>query len=163
MTNELDLAADMPITKVTNKMEHTMFTSVSSRSASAYQRVSVETAVSQASPHQLVNLLLEGLLRNVGSARAAMQRGDVAAKGKHINAAVRILDEGLKPALDLAKGGDLAANLNGLYGYCSLRLTEGNLRNDDAALADVIRVIEPVADGWKQIAGQVSNQIAQTH
>jgi flagellar protein FliS len=163
MTNELDLPAVLPITKVTNKMEPTMFTSVSSRSASAYQRVSVETAVSEASPHQLVNLLLEGLLRHVGAARAAMQRGDVAAKGKQINAAVRILDEGLKPALDLAKGGDLAANLNGLYGYCSLRLTEGNLRNDDAALADVIRVIEPVADGWRQIAGQVSSQIAQTH
>ena len=51
MTNELDLPDEMPITKVTNTMEPTMFTSVSSRSASAYQRVSVETAVSQASPH----------------------------------------------------------------------------------------------------------------
>ena len=161
MTNELDLPAVLPITKVTNKMEHTMFTSVSSRAASAYQRVSVETAVSQASPHQLVNLLLEGLLRNVGAARAAMQRGDIAVKGKNINAAVRIIDEGLKPALDLARGGDLAANLNGLYGYCSLRLTQGNLHNDDVALADVMRVIEPVADGWKQIGGQVSNGVAQ--
>ena len=163
MTKELDLTADLPITKVTNTMEPTMFTSVTSRSASAYQRVSVETAVSQASPHQLVNLLMEGLLRHVGVARAAMQRGDVAVKGKNITAAVRILDEGLKPALDLTKGGDLAANLSGLYGYCLLRLTEANLRNDDAALADVLRVIEPVADGWKQIGAQVSGQIARTH
>jgi flagellar protein FliS len=133
-----------------------MFTSVSSRSASAYQRVSIETAVSQASPHQLVTLLLEGLLQNVAAARAAMQRGEIATKGEKINKAVRIIDEGLKPALDLAKGGDIAANLNGLYGYCSLRLTEANLRNDDAALADVIRVIEPVVDGWKQIGAQVA-------
>ncbi|MDO8250925.1 MAG: flagellar export chaperone FliS [Rhodoferax sp.] len=140
-----------------------MFTSVSSRSASAYQRVSVETAVSQASPHQLVNMLLEGLLNNVGSARAALKRGDIAAKGAQINKAVRIIDEGLKPALNLAQGGDLAANLNGLYGYCALRLTEANLRNDDAALADVIRVIEPLADGWKQIGGQVSAEMAPAH
>lgn len=153
----------MPITKVTNKMERTMFTSVSSRSASAYQRVSVETAVSQASPHQLVNLLLEGLLKNIGAARAALKRGDIAAKCKQITLAVRIIDEGLKPALNLELGGDLAANLNGLYGYCSLRLTEANLRNDDVALTDVLRVIEPLADGWKQIGGQVSGQIAQTH
>ena len=146
----------MPITKVSNKMEHTMFTSVSSRAASAYQRVSVETAVSEASPHQLVNLLLEGLLSNIGSARVALKRGDLVTKGIQIGKAVRILDEGLKPALDLAKGGDIAANLNGLYGYCSLRLTEANLRNDDAALGDVIRVIEPVADGWKQISEQVA-------
>ena len=133
-----------------------MFTSVSSRSASAYQRVSVETAVSQASPHQLVTMLLEALLKNVGAARGALKRGDIAAKGEQINKAVRIIDEGLKPALNLTQGGDLAANLNGLYGYCSLRLTEANLRNDDVALADVIRVIEPVTDGWKQIGGQVA-------
>lgn len=147
----------MPINKVTNKMERSMFTSVSSRSASAYQRVSVETAVSQASPHQLVALLMEGLLKSVGAARAALKRGDIAVKGQQITRAVRILDEGLKPALNLAQGGDLAANLNGLYGYCSLRLTEANLRNDDAALADVVRVIEPLADGWKQIGGQLAS------
>ena len=133
-----------------------MFTSVSSRSALAYKRVSVETSVSQASPHELVNMLLDGLLQNIGAARAALQRGDMAVKGQKINLAVRIIDEGLKPALNLAQGGDIAANLNGLYGYCSIRLTEANLRNDDAALADVIRVIEPLADGWKQIGEQVS-------
>ena len=133
-----------------------MFTSVSSRSALAYKRVSVETSVSQASPHELVNMLLDGLLQNIGAARAALQRGDMAVKGQKINLAVRIIDEGLKPALNLAQGGDIAANLNGLYGYCSIRLTEANLHNDDAALADVIRVIEPLADGWKQIGEQVS-------
>lgn len=110
----------------------------------------------QATPVQLVNMLLEGVLKNVGAARAAIKRGDVAVKGKHIIQAVRIIDEGLRPALDLSQGGDIAANLNGLYGYCVLRLTEANLRNDDAALADVIRVIEPLADGWKQISGSQS-------
>ena len=146
----------MPITKVTNKMDATMFTSVSHRSASAYQRVSVETAVSEASPHQLVSMMLDGFLQAVGSARAAMTRGDVATKGRQITRAVRIIDEALKPALNLEKGGDLAQNLNGLYGYCVLRLTHANLHNDDAALADVIRVIEPIAQGWKQIGSDHS-------
>ena len=140
-----------------------MFTSVNSRSASAYQRVSVETAVSEANPHQLVTMLLEGLVRNVGSARAAMQRGDVANKGSYIQKAVRIIDEGLKPALNLAEGGDLAANLNGVYGYCALRLTEGNLRNDDEALADVMRIMEPIIDGWKQIGEQVGSAPMSSH
>ena len=133
-----------------------MFTSVSSRSASAYKRVSVETAVDQADPHQLVNMLFEGLLTAIGAARAAMARGDIATKGAQISKAVRIIEEGLKLALNLEQGGDLAANLNGLYGYCVLRLTQANLRNDDAALADVIRVIEPLAQGWKQIGGQAT-------
>lgn len=133
-----------------------MFTSVNSRSASAYQRVSVETSVSEATPHELVNMLLQRLLQNVGSARVALQRGDIAAKGQQISSAVRILEEGLRPALNLEQGGDIAANLNGLYGYCALRLTQANFYNDDAALADVIRVIEPIAQGWKEIGSDPS-------
>lgn len=131
-----------------------MFTSVSSRSAAAYKRVGLETSVDKADPHQLVNMLFEALLQSVRTARAALERGDVPTKCEQIVRAVRIIDEGLKPSLNLEQGGDIAANLNGLYGFCVLRLTHANLRNDDAALADVIRVIEPVADGWKQIGGQ---------
>lgn len=130
-----------------------MFTSVTQRSASAYQRVGIETAVSQASPYQLVNLLLEGFVKAVSLARVAMARGDIAQKGQQISKAVRFIDEGLKPALNLEKGGDLARNLNGLYGYCVLRLTHANLHNDDAALAEVLRIIEPVAQGWKEMGG----------
>ncbi len=132
-----------------------MFTSVSSRSASAYKRVSVETGVGMASPHQLVNMLFESLLVAVGAARAHLAKGDIAGKGENILKAVRIIDEGLKPALNLSQGGDLAANLNGLYGFCLVRLTQANLHNDDAALEDVVRVIEPLAQGWKQIGDTV--------
>ncbi len=140
-----------------------MFTSVSSRSASAYQRVNIETGVSTASPHQLVKMLFDGLLETLGLARAAMRQGEVASKGRLIGKAVRIIDEGLKPALNLADGGDIAANLYGLYGYCSQRLTEANLRNDEAALADVLRVIEPIADGWKQMGEQLATSAKPTH
>jgi flagellar protein FliS len=51
-----------------------MFTHRASKSASAYQQVSVETSVGQASPHNLVEMLFDGLLVAVGAARAAMQR-----------------------------------------------------------------------------------------
>jgi len=133
-----------------------MFTSVSSRSATAYQRVGLETTLDAADPHKLVDLLFDGLLQAVAQARGAMARGDIAGKGQQIGKAVRIIDEGLKPALNLEKGGELAANLRNLYDFCVLRLTQANLRNDDAALADVLRVLEPLAQGWKQIGGQVS-------
>jgi flagellar secretion chaperone FliS len=137
-------------------MGRSMFTSVSSRSAAAYKRVGLETSIDEADPHQLVNMLFDGLIQAVGMARMAMARGDIASKGEQIIKAVRILDEGLKPALNLKQGGEIAANLNDLYAYCVMRLTQANLRNDDAALGDVLRVIEPLAQGWKQIGGQSS-------
>lgn len=132
-----------------------MFTSVNHRSASVYQRVNVETSICQASPHHLISMLFDGFLQAVSMARVAMKHGNVAVKGAQIGKAVRIIDEGLKPALNLAEGGDLAANLNGVYGYCVLLLTQANLKNDDVALANVARIMEPIAQGWKQIGGQV--------
>jgi flagellar secretion chaperone FliS len=84
-----------------------------------------------------------------------MNRDDIPPKGKQLSLAVRIIVEGLKPSLNLEQGGEIAANLNGLYGYCVERLMHANLRNDVAALDDVLRVIEPIAQGWKQIGQQV--------
>lgn len=133
-----------------------MYTSVNRRSASAYQRVGVETAMNQASPHQVVVMLFDRFLQVVGLARSAMQQGNLAAKGEYIIKAVRIIDEGLKPSLNLQQGGDLAANLNGVYGYCVLLLTQANLKNDEVALADVARIIQPIAQGWKEIGDQVA-------
>ena len=130
-----------------------MFTQIGSRSASAYQKVGVETSVARANPHDLVNMLFDGLLLALGSARAAMQRGDIKSKCQQIVIAVRIVEEGLKCSLNLEQGGQLAANLSDLYGYCVMRLTQANARNDDAALAEVIALIEPVAKGWKEIGG----------
>ncbi|MBC7702713.1 MAG: flagellar export chaperone FliS [Rhodoferax sp.] len=130
-----------------------MFTQIGSRSASAYRQVGVETSVARANPHDLVNLLFDGLLLALGSARAALQRGDIKSKCQQIVIAVRILEEGLKCALNLEQGGQLATNLNDLYGYCVMRLTQANARNDDAALAEVIALVEPVANGWKEIGG----------
>ena len=136
-----------------------MFTHRASKSASAYQQVSVETSVGQASPHDLVEMLFDGLLVAVGAARAAMQRGDIKTKCKQIVIAVRILEEGLKCALNLEQGGELASNLDRLYGYCVVRLTQANARNDEAALDEVQRLIEPLAKSWKQIGDATVPQL----
>ena len=130
-----------------------MFTSVATRSASAYKRASIEASVDQADPHQLVNLLFEALQRAIGSAKFHMQAGDVPGKCKQVGNAISIIEEGLKAPLDLQKGGEIAANLNALYEYCVTRLVIANARNDSAILDEVSRLIEPIASGWKQIQG----------
>lgn len=130
-----------------------MFTSVNSRAASAYKRVSADTGVSTANPHQLVVMLFDGLMQSLNAAHGAMERGEIEAKGQAIGKAVRILEEGLKGGLNMAQGGALAKDLNGLYGYAVQRLTLANLHNDRALVTEVIGLIEPVADSWKQIRG----------
>lgn len=128
-----------------------MFISVNSRAAAAYKRVAADTSVQGADPHQLVSMLFDTLLQSLVRARGALQAHDIEAKGAAIGKAVRILEEGLKAGLNLEQGGELAQNLRATYDYSILRLTQANLHNDDAALAEVMALIEPVADSWKQI------------
>lgn len=131
-----------------------MFTSVSNRSAAAYKRVSVETSVDSANPHRLISLLFEALQRSLFGARDAIQRSDIASKIKHIDSAIRILDEGLKAPLNLKDGGEIAANLNAIYDYCINRLVLANVKNDAMVVEEVMHLIDPIASGWSEIKQQ---------
>lgn len=137
-------------------MDATVFTPAFSRAATAYQTSSVETVVQGASPHQLIVMLFDGLLQAINHASGALQRKDIATFGQQVGRAVRILDEGLKGGLDMQRGGEVAANMRALYDYCVRRLTQANLHNDADALAEVVRLIAPVADSWKQIGDQAA-------
>ena len=117
-----------------------------------YQQVGVETQVHGASPHQLVALLFDGYMESIAQARGAMRKGDRLAKGQAIGRAVRIIEEGLRAGLDLRAGGQLARDLHELYGYLTLRLTQANLRDDDAALDECQRLMTPLREAWLAIA-----------
>jgi flagellar protein FliS len=122
--------------------------------ASAYRAVDAETSVAHASPHQLVTLLFDGALGAIATARGALQRGDVAVKARQISKAARIIDEGLRGALDRNAGGALAGDLSALYGYLVQQLTLANVRNDDKALAECHTLLSTVREGWVAIPAQ---------
>jgi flagellar secretion chaperone FliS len=129
-----------------------MFAPAASRNASnTYRQVGAETAVSSASAHHLVVMLFDGFYDAVAQARGALLAGQIEVKGRAIGHAVRIVEEGLKAGLNLKDGGQLAAHLNSLYGYVALRLTEANLNNDAAALAECAQLLEPVRSAWQAI------------
>lgn len=128
-----------------------MYTPPHLRAASAYKTVGAQSSVDGADAHQLIVLVFDGLLQAVNAARGALTRGEVAVKGEQIQRAVRLLEEGLKGGLDMARGGALASQLWALYDYCIERLTLANLRNDGEALAEVVRLVTPVAEGWKEM------------
>jgi flagellar protein FliS len=140
-----------------------MFTVMNPRAAAAYQRINVETSMHTIDQHQLVSLLYEGVLGAIATARGALARGDVSTKCGSISKAVRILEEGLMTALDRQAGGALADNLGALYDYSLRRLILANARNDDAMLHEVARLIEPIAQGWKDMkkSTNAANDVAQ--
>lgn len=122
-----------------------------SLASSAYRSIGVETGVAAASAHHLVAMLYDGFFDALAQARGALQAGRIEDKGRAIGRAVRIVEEGLRAAVDERQGGSLAANLKTLYSYVALRLTEANLRNDAAALDECAGLIEPLRSAWMAI------------
>lgn len=121
------------------------------RQAEIYNAVHMETGVQAADPHQLIQLLLEGALSAIASAFSALERGDLAAKGRAITRAVGIVDEGLRASLDLKAGGTVAGTLNDLYNCVLLRLTEAHVHNDGARLRECSALLTPLRDAWRDI------------
>jgi flagellar secretion chaperone FliS len=126
-------------------------------SAAAYAKVGIETNVSTANPHQLVQMLFDGALLAINSAAISMANGDVAAKGSSISKAIEIITFGLKASLDSESGGDLALRLGSLYDYMCQRLFFANSNNNEAALNEVSALLGELREAWAQIGQQVQD------
>jgi flagellar protein FliS len=104
--------------------------------------------VVSADPMELVCLLYQHGLGAVQEARRHLKSGDIAARGKAICKAVAIIGE-LTSSLDLNAGGTISANLEQLYEYMSLRLTEANIRKQDELLAEVEGLLNTLNEAWR--------------
>lgn len=126
------------------------FASRTQRASTMYSRVGVETDVFSASPHRLVSMLFDGAFDAMAQARGAIQTGNTELKNRSLSRAVRILDEGLKAALNL-DAGNLAVDLRDLYAYVCMRLTYANLHADASAVEEAQNLLQPVRDAWNAI------------
>lgn len=115
-----------------------------------YQTVNVNAQVSEADPHRLIQMLMEGGLQRIAQAKGAMQFNNVQLKGELIGKTIGIVG-GLRDSLDFAKGGEVAANLDSLYAFMVQRLSIANLKNDAAILDEVAALLRDVKEGWDGI------------
>lgn len=115
-----------------------------------YARVNTVSSVEDASPHRLIQLLLDGALERIAVARRALESGQVAARGTAIGKTVDIVSA-LRSSLNFEAGGEVAANLEALYDYVERRLLQANLEASDAMLDECARLLHEVKEGWDGI------------
>jgi flagellar protein FliS len=119
--------------------------------AQAYAKISVETGVAAASPHELIVMLFDGAIAALHKAQHAMEQGDIQSKGQLISKAITIINGGLYAALDRKAGGEIAENLGALYDYMANRLLVANLRNDVSILQEVNKLLGDLRSAWCEI------------
>ena len=119
-----------------------------------YQSTSAHSGTFEASPHRLIQMLMEGALEKIAKAKGFMQRNEIEQKGKHITWAIKIVG-GLQSSLDMEVGGELAQNLDNLYEYMTRSLIEANAENSIEKLDEVASLLQTVKEGWDGIEDEV--------
>ena len=120
------------------------------RALQSYGAVHNRGRVEGADPAQLIALLFDAGLDALRSAEAQLARGAWREKCASLEKASEII-LALKDSLDLERGGELAATLDGLYTYCLRRVLEANARSDEAAAREVRGYLEELRNAWGQL------------
>jgi flagellar protein FliS len=119
-----------------------------------YGQVAAESEVAYASPHRLVQMLMEGALEKIATAKGCIERQDLEGKSRQISWAMSIIN-GLRTSLDLEAGGAIAVNLDDLYGYMIRRLIDASAQNEAAALGEVLDLMLEIKGAWDAMPDQV--------
>lgn len=119
-----------------------------------YENVATQSSVADASPHRLIQLMMERALAKIDLAGIQMQEGRVAEKGNNISDAISIIN-GLQASLNHSADERLSENFDALYAYMMRRLLEANLHNDRGMLTEVANLLRELKEAWDAIADQV--------
>ena len=115
-----------------------------------YAQINVQTGIEDASPHRIVQMLLEGALDRIAKAKGFMANNKIAEKGARISEAISIVN-GLRSSLDM-NAGEVSSNLDALYEYMEQNLLMANVKNDIEKLDEVGSLLIQVKSGWDAIA-----------
>ncbi|MGR8999896.1 MAG: flagellar export chaperone FliS [Gammaproteobacteria bacterium] len=118
-----------------------------------YQQVNVHSSIMDASPHRLVQMLMEGVLEKIALAKGNIIRNEIAPKGENIGKAISIIS-GLQASLNKEAGGEIAENLNSLYDYMTHQLLMANSRDDECKLDEVAGLMLEIKMGWDAMPDQ---------
>ncbi|MEW6235182.1 MAG: flagellar export chaperone FliS [Candidatus Omnitrophota bacterium] len=109
----------------------------------------LKTQIDTASQPQLLLMLFEGAVKKLHLAKKAIAERAIEKSHQELTKVQRIFVE-LMIALDLEKGGEIAANLLRIYDFIYHRLVQANIRQNAAIIDELLPIIEDLRSGWIQ-------------
>ncbi len=119
--------------------------------AASYNKIKTHSAVDDASPHKLIDMLFDGALERITQAKGAMEHGNIELKGQKINGAINIVN-GLRENLNHDNAADISENLEATYEYITRILSQAHAENDMKLLDEASTLLNNIAEAWKKIA-----------
>lgn len=112
--------------------------------------------VEGATPGKLVLMLYDGTIRFMKQAVKAIDSKDIEGAHNNIIKAENIIYE-LMSTLNMDVGGELSENLLRLYEYSVWELIHANNTKDKSRVENVINIILPLRNAWKQAVAKEEN------
>jgi len=116
----------------------------------SYQAVNLKAQTAQASPVQLVLVLMDGLIDELARARAHIEARRYELKASSLEKCVGIIN-GLSSALDMDAGSEVVHNLARLYDYCAERLYRAGVELNVAIVDEVSGLLADIRGGWQGV------------
>lgn len=115
-----------------------------------YQTVDVAARVEGATPHRLVGILFEELMKALDIMTAALRAGNrVKAIDKQARASSILL--ALETSLDFRNGGEIAVNLAKVYRECRRLVVTGGRDNKPELIDQARSYLEGIVEAWEEI------------
>ena len=113
--------------------------------------IEMEQRSDSVTPYEVIALLLDGALERVDQAKQMLANGNTEEAGELMTRVIDIIN-GLRGSLDFELGGELAENLDALYGYIIQRLCQAEAEDGDVILTEATSLLGKVKSGWDGIA-----------
>jgi flagellar protein FliS len=117
----------------------------------SYNQIKTGSALTDATPHKLIDMLFDGAIERIAQAKGAMEHKNIELKGAKINSAINIVN-GLRENLNHDDSEEIAGNLENLYEYIVRVLNDAHRNNDPSKLDEATTILGDIASAWKQIA-----------
>ena len=114
-----------------------------------YQTQQIMTA----SPAMLVFMLFDKAISSLNAAVRAIAANDVQERWRANNRAMEVIFH-LQMTLNMELGGEVAENLDRLYGFMLNRLPRVDMKNDPKPAEEVIELLAPLRESWRELANQ---------
>lgn len=112
-----------------------------------------EMEIRTASPLTLVVRFYDESIRMCRSAIEQQEAGNTAGRGEAVSRALALVGE-LRNVLDHEGGGEIARNLDSLYGYVTDCLVESSLQGETDPIERAQDVLVELRSGWVDIQAQ---------
>jgi flagellar protein FliS len=120
----------------------------------SYANVDIGARVEASTPHQLVSVLFEELLKNLDTLIVGLGAGGTLNRSGVIlrRARANTILLGLEGSLDRARGGEIAAGLSSIYRQARKLIAVGSDAGDAEPIREARDMIAEIAGAWQQIA-----------